>query len=200
MDEARRPLPGAAGFTYSLVTTHRIDHRHRMTEVTLTNGVVTLSPLRPDDAEAHLAGEDGELVRRLNGGRAALGGVRAYIELCVRRWAELGPHRAFGIRVDGVLAGTIDLQFQLPVPILAPGQANIAYGLYPAWRGRGLATRAVELVCAHAAAEGARRAVIRVDPENPRSAAVAHRTGFTLLRHEVEPGGEKLDRYVRDLP
>ncbi|MEU8476120.1 GNAT family protein [Streptomyces hygroscopicus] len=51
--------------------------------------------------------------------------------------------RAFGIRVgtDGTLAGTIGLRFAAEGS--APGQVNVAYGLYPSWWGRGLATRAV---------------------------------------------------------
>lgn len=39
-----------------------------MHEVKLSDGIVTLSPLCLDDAEAHLAGEDELLVRWLNGG------------------------------------------------------------------------------------------------------------------------------------
>ncbi|MEU9700962.1 GNAT family N-acetyltransferase [Streptomyces sp. NPDC047981] len=76
---------------------------------------------------------------------------------------------------------------------------NVAYGLYPSWRGRGLATRAVLLAARYAATEGAEEAVIQVDPENPASAAVARRAEFT-------PGGQprgdeaaRFDRYVRDL-
>ncbi|GIG69812.1 GNAT family N-acetyltransferase [Phytomonospora endophytica] len=173
-----------------------------MPEPTLTDGLVTLSPLGPADAEAHFAGEDDELVRWLSGGRSTLDGVRDYIGLCVRRWAELAPHRAFAVRVgaEPVLAGTLDVQFELPHPILAPGQANLAYGLYPRWRGRGIAARAVVLACAYAAGEGATQAVIRADPDNPRSSAVAHRTGFTFQRRLVEPDGERLDWFVRDLP
>jgi RimJ/RimL family protein N-acetyltransferase len=91
----------------------------------------------------------------------------------------LSPLRAFGIRVgaDEALAGTIDLRFRAEG--LTPGQVNVAYGLYPSWRGRGLATQAVLLVSRYAAGEGANEAVIRVEPENTASAAVARRAGFT---------------------
>lgn len=61
---------------------------------------------------------------------------------------------------DEALAGTIDLRFTAEG--LSPGQVNVAYGLYPSWRGRGLATRAVLLVSRYAASEGAKEAVIRV--------------------------------------
>lgn len=82
---------------------------------------------------------------------------------------------------------------------LAAGQVNISYGLYPSWRGRGLATRAVTLACAHAASQGALEAVIRVDPANLASVAVALRAGFTYYRRSTEPGGEHLHWYQKDL-
>ncbi|MGW5277207.1 GNAT family N-acetyltransferase [Streptomyces sp. NPDC004044] len=97
---------------------------------------------------------------------AALG----HLALCDSR-----PFRAFGIRAGAgeALAGTIGLRFAGEG--LAPGQVNVAHGLYPSWRGRGLATRAVLLVSQDAASEGGEEAVIQVEPENPGSAAVARR-------------------------
>ncbi|MFG2123597.1 GNAT family N-acetyltransferase [Streptomyces sp. NPDC048710] len=49
---------------------------------------------------------------------------------------------------------------------------NVAYGLSPSWRGRGLATRAVPLACRYAAGEGGVKAMIQVEPENPASAVL----------------------------
>ncbi|MFJ3180201.1 GNAT family N-acetyltransferase [Streptomyces sp. NPDC086796] len=116
--------------------------------------IVTLSPLRLDDVEAHLTGEDEPLVRWLNGGPGTREGVEAYFRHCWEQWETAGPLRAFGIRVgtDETLAGTIDLRFAGKG--LAPGQVNVAYGLYPFWRGHGLATRAVLLASQYAADEG----------------------------------------------
>ncbi|WP_055711222.1 GNAT family N-acetyltransferase [Streptomyces torulosus] len=170
-----------------------------MREVKLSDGTVTLSPLRPEDAEVHLAGEDEELVRWLSGGRSTREGVDAYLRHCQEQWETAGPLRAFGIRVgtDEVLAGTIDLRFT--VAGLTPGQVNVAYGLYPPWRGRGLATRAVLLISGYAAAEGGKEAVIRVEPENAASAAVARRTGFIPDKHTRGEDGTRFDWYVRDL-
>lgn len=79
-------------------------------------------------------------------------------EVRPRRYAELlGDRRAEGpTESDGAtqlrrreLAGTIDLRFA--GESLAPGQVNVAYGLYPSWRGRGPATRAVLLASQYAA-------------------------------------------------
>ncbi|MFA7764899.1 GNAT family N-acetyltransferase [Streptomyces sp. NRRL S-448] len=165
----------------------------------LSDGVVTLSALHVDDTDAHLAGEDELLVRWLNGGPGTRAGTEAYFRLCMEQWATGGPLRAFGVRVgtQPTLAGTVDLRFEMPG--LAPGQVNVAYGLYPAWRGRGLATRAVNLVCEYATAEGATQAVIQVDPENPGSAAVARRSGFTYAKQVPDADGIRFDWYIRDV-
>ncbi|GHG92151.1 GNAT family N-acetyltransferase [Streptomyces lanatus] len=165
----------------------------------LSDGVIALSPLVPADAEAHLAGEDEQLVRWLSGGPGTREGVDAYIRHCGEQWAAGGSLRAFGIRVGvgETLAGTIDLRFAAEG--LTRGQVNVAYGLYPAWRGRGLATRAVLLVCRYAAGEGVSGAVIQVEPGNAASAAVARRAGFAPGGQRFTEDGTLLDRYVLDL-
>ncbi|WP_433244225.1 GNAT family N-acetyltransferase [Actinomadura nitritigenes] len=170
-----------------------------MHDVKLSDGIITLSPLRLDDVEAHLAGEDELLVRWLNGGPGTREGVEAYFRHCREQWATAGPLRAFGIRTgaDEVLAGTIDLRFA--GEDLAPGQVNFAYGLYPSWRGRGLATRAVVLASKYAASEGGAEAVIQVEPENPASAAVAQRAGFTPSKPTHAKDGTRFDWYTRNL-
>ncbi|MEU4172286.1 GNAT family N-acetyltransferase [Streptomyces sp. NPDC026665] len=172
---------------------------HRMHEVKLSDGIITLSPLHPGDAEAHLAGEDEALVRWLSGGPGTREGVEAYIRHCQEQWDTSGPLRAFGIRVgtDEALAGTIDLRFTAEG--LSPGQVNVAYGLYPCWRGRGLATRAVLLASRYAASEGGQEVVIRVEPQNAASASVARRAGFTPGKHVHGEDGTQLDWYIRDL-
>ncbi|MET8624051.1 GNAT family N-acetyltransferase [Kitasatospora sp. NPDC004669] len=170
-----------------------------MRELELSDGVITLSPLRPEDAEAHLAGEDEESVRWLSGGRSTPETVEAYLRHCREQWDTAGPLHAFGIRAGerGDLAGTVDLRFVQTY--LAPGQVNVAYGLYPSWRGRGLATRAVRLVCGYATRTGAREAVIRVEPGNGASAAVARRAGFAPGKHTFEQDGTRHDWYLRSL-
>ncbi|WP_443049236.1 GNAT family N-acetyltransferase [Streptomyces sp. NBC_00316] len=117
----------------------------------------------------------------------------------MEQWAADGPLRAFGIRAGDrrVLAGTIDLRFD--TAHLTSGQVSIAYGLYPAWRGKGLATRAVALVRGYAAAAGARQGVIKADPENAASVAVARRAGFTYLKQVAEADGALFNWYVHDL-
>ncbi|GHE09636.1 GNAT family N-acetyltransferase [Streptomyces alanosinicus] len=170
-----------------------------MREIKLSDGIIALSPLRLDDAETHLAGEDEPMVRWLSGGPGTRAGVEAYIRHCREQWETAGPLRAFGIRVgaDEMLAGTLDLRFAAEG--LAPGQVNVAYGLYPSWRGRGLATRAVLLVSRYAADEGGKEAVIRVEPENTASVAVAQRAGFVPGKHTRGGDGTRHHWYIRDL-
>ncbi|MEU5489373.1 GNAT family protein [Streptomyces sp. NPDC020196] len=62
-----------------------------------------------------------------------------------------------------------------------------------------MATRAVNLVCTYAAAQEVARAVIRVDPEKPASAALATRSGFTYAPQLRDADGTRFDRYIRDL-
>lgn len=150
----------------------------------LSDGVITLSQLSLDDVDAHFAGEDELLVRWLNGGPGTRAGVEEYIRQCMQQWDIDGPLRAFGIRVSAELVGTVDLRWGQPS--LSAGQVNVAFGLYPAWRGRGLATRAVKLACRYAASAGASQAVIKVAPDNVASEAVARRSGFTALQDSDE--------------
>ncbi|MET9880097.1 hypothetical protein ABZZ36_36620 [Actinacidiphila glaucinigra] len=51
----------------------------------------------------------------------------------------------------------------------------------------------------YAAREGGKEAVIRVEPANAASAAVAHRAGFLPGKHTHGEDGTRLDWYVRDL-
>ncbi len=142
----------------------------------LADGVIVLRPLGLEDADFHLAGEDEELVRWLNGGRGTVDSVRGYIARAMDSWAEGGPIFSFGIRIIDAdqLVGTIDVQ--LRQPYLGERQANVAYGLYPLWRGRGFATRAVLLAVAFLERRyDMSEAVIRTDPDNEASAVVARR-------------------------
>lgn len=165
----------------------------------LSDGVVTLRPLQAGDAADHLAGEDIELVKWLSGGLGTEETVRTYIERAQHMWANDGPIFTFAIRSmpDDALAGTIDVQ--LDRAAFRPDQANLAYGLYPGWRGSGLATRAVYLALEFLRSKAAvRTALIRVEAGNLPSAAVAVRAGFTLTARTVEPG-DCLDWYESEV-
>ncbi|WP_405794916.1 GNAT family N-acetyltransferase [Streptomyces sp. NBC_01506] len=60
-------------------------------------------------------------------------------------------------------------------------QVELAYGIGAPYRRRGLASRAVRVLLPHAFHDPAvRRAVLRIEPSNAPSAAVARATGFQL--------------------
>lgn len=161
---------------------------------TLSDDVVVLSPLGWDDVEPHLAGEDAELVRWLSGTAGTRATVRAHVRRSIERWAEDGPKLCFGIRVRGgtVLAGTIDVDLD-PAP--GSRRAGLAYGVYPAFRRRGLATRAVRLASRYLGERGdIDRISIDVDPANTASVGVARRSGFRFARHVVDDE-QAFDRY-----
>ncbi|MBA0127254.1 GNAT family N-acetyltransferase [Haloechinothrix sp. YIM 98757] len=95
------------------------------------------------------------------------------------------------------IAGTLDTHTRQDH--LARDQANIAYGLYPQWRGRGLATRAVLLACHYLSTRTAtRQAVLRIHPHNTASIALAHRAGLSYT-HRVHADDGPLYWYIRAL-
>jgi RimJ/RimL family protein N-acetyltransferase len=59
------------------------------------------------------------------------------------------------------------------------GQAEIGYWLFPAARGRGVATRAARFLAEHAFSIGLERVEARVFTGNPESERVLERAGFT---------------------
>lgn len=158
-------------------------------EVEISDGVIVLRPLRVEDAADHLAGEDAELVRWLNGGPGTTESVRKHVEHIQQMWEKGGPIFTFAIRLraEDTLVGTIDVQ--LNQDAYGSDQANVAYGLYPDWRGRGFATRAVSLAVEFMRPDATvHTALIRVEPANASSAAVAVRAGFTLASRAAETG------------
>ncbi len=96
---------------------------------------VTLSPLCLDDVDAHLAGGTNSwCVGLAVCPRQASKRTSALRAMGDRRAAALFRHQD-GCRNN---SGTIDLR-------LRAGRAGQrCYGLYPSWRGRGLATRAID--------------------------------------------------------
>lgn len=72
--------------------------------------------------------------------------------------------------------------------------ATVAYSVFPAWRGRGVAPRAVRLVADWALREvGLRQLLLEADQANAASVRVAEKCGFERLgvRTEVDAGGAR---------
>jgi RimJ/RimL family protein N-acetyltransferase len=124
-----------------------------------TDGVVTLEPPRPGDSDLLVAERDEEFFRWLGPG------------------AE-NPSPVACVWVGGELVGWVD--YDLEHEWLKPGQVNVGYYLFPAARGKGYASRAIELLLAHLTRDTPHAvATLVIDPQNVRSLALARRLGFT---------------------
>jgi|tagenome__1003787_1003787.scaffolds.fasta_scaffold20918036_2 RimJ/RimL family protein N-acetyltransferase len=128
-----------------------------------TDGVVSLRPPRPGDAQALVEGRDGEFYRWLGPG------------------AET-PSPVACVWVDEELVGWID--YDVERGWLKQGEVNLGYYLFPTARGKGFASRAVEQLLVHLDRETEHTAAtVLIDRENERSLRLADRLGF-------EPRGE----------
>jgi RimJ/RimL family protein N-acetyltransferase len=153
-----------------------------MTETLIEDATIRLRALCSDDAGAHLAGCDRVIIDRLGGGsQPTPDEVSRWLRQNAQAWVNGGEVFDLGIedRQSGLLAGCVGIQRGLDY--LSAGQVNLTYALYPQWRVRGLATRAVRL----AMEIGRRRGpvsefVIRVATDNPESSRVAARAGFRV--------------------
>ena len=133
----------------------------------VTDGVVTLRPPGPGDARLLVEGRDDEFLRWLGPG------------------AET-PSPVACVWVDDELVGWVD--YDLEHDWLRPGEVNVGYYLFPAARGKGYASRAVELLLLHLRrATRHTAATLAIEPENVRSLRLARRLGFVEQR-EFERG------------
>ena len=125
-----------------------------------TDGVVTLRPPAPGDADRIVAERDEEAFRWFGPG----GGNPAPVA-CI--W------------VGGELVGWVDWDRDDDHDWLRPHDVNVGYCLFPSYRGQGYASRAVELLLRHLAREtGYHAATLLIHPENTPSLALARRLGF----------------------
>lgn len=138
----------------------------------ITDGVIVLDGHTLADVELHLAGEDEEQARRFGWypARSTPETVRAAIERWQESWRTSGPTRTWAIRDAGTgeLAGGCELRLK------DDGIAEMSYWVFPVWRRRGFASRAVRLVCRYAFDElGIERVELFIEPDSaaPRRAA-----------------------------
>jgi len=164
----------------------------------LTDGVIFLRPLTAEDAADHLAGEDDEMARWLSGARSTLSHVEAFIRNSQESWRSGGPRRSFGVFdcASSRLIGFVEVNL---ARLVNPGQVNVSYGIFPQWRRRGLALRAIDLMGQYLqTATEAHQIVLRIFPENTASLKLAEKAGFTFHGVFDEPEG-RMARYVRKL-
>ena len=162
---------------------------------------VVLRHFRPDDASAHLKGEDKAISMWLSGGISTEDSVTRWIQSNEDNWASDGPRFAFAIQTPGgELVGMIEFNVDYShFAGLQPGDANVSYGLYPQYRGRGLATSALRNIREFMISKGVKRAIVRIEPENVNSARLAERCGY-FHRGDVTNGvGTEYLVFVDDL-
>jgi RimJ/RimL family protein N-acetyltransferase len=164
-----------------------IDHPIRL-PASLTDGEITLDGHAMPDAEAHLQGEDEEMLLRFGAAR------RANIEqtrAAIRRWIDAraagGPMFAYALRQPSrLLMGGCEIRRP------SPDRAAVSYWVFPEFRRRGYATRALLLLCGHAALiQDVRQLEAHIDADNVGSRRAAEKAGFieTGIVHEVSPAG-----------
>ncbi|HZZ34229.1 MAG TPA: GNAT family protein, partial [Caulobacteraceae bacterium] len=127
------------------------------------------------DAEAHLAGEDDEMLRRFDATeRSTLEATRAAIQRWIEARSAGGPMFAYALRsLSGELMGGCELR------VLAEDRANVSYWVFPAFRGHGYATLALALLSdAAAGIAGLRQLEAHIDADNFASHRAAERAGF----------------------
>jgi RimJ/RimL family protein N-acetyltransferase len=162
---------------------------------------VELRHFRPTDALAHLRGEDEAISRWLSGGRSTEESVLRWIRSNEDNWSSEGPRFAFAIQTPiEELVGMIEINVDYShFAGLEPGDANVSYGLYPQYRGCGLASSALLNARGFMISKGAKRAVIRIEPENVNSVRLAERCGYARTGVVSNGVGTEYLVYVDDL-
>ncbi|HEU5244840.1 MAG TPA: GNAT family N-acetyltransferase [Gaiellaceae bacterium] len=123
-----------------------------------TDGVVSLKPPQPGDTQSLVQGRDDEFFRWLGPGSE-------------------NPAPIACVWVGDELVGWVD--YDVERDWLKPGEVNVGYYLFPDARGKGYASRAVELLLLHLDRETEHEvATLLIDRENLKSLALARRLGF----------------------
>jgi len=144
----------------------------------ITDGVISLTRFRPDDAPVLCAADDDPEMRRRFGFPADFVPSIEHTWAVVARWAQqwdAGERYPFAVRTvaDHVLVGGCELWPR------GEGVANVSYWTYPEHRRAGFASRAVALLCdvVLSAGEFARLEIL-TDPDHVVSRRIALRNGF----------------------
>ncbi|WP_262286562.1 GNAT family N-acetyltransferase [Micromonospora sp. MA102] len=165
----------------------------------LTDGVVTLRRLGPEDADPlyRLHTRPEVVASRVPPVAPAREAIERRCRLAESHWlAGRSADLAIIDAATGAVAGGCALVYDEP----ATGQAMLGYSMLPEARGRGLATRAVRLVAAWAFEIGLARLWAGTGPENLASQRVLAKAGFRregLLRGRLPgPDGTRVDTLV----
>jgi RimJ/RimL family protein N-acetyltransferase len=155
--------------------------------VTLADEVILLRPFTEDDLPAIVAAcQDPEIPRWTSV-------PIPYTEADARAWLESTEEETFAIvdRSSDELLGSIGVRY------FDGGIGEVGYWVKREARGRGVATRALELIAGWALVDkGLDRFQLRADVANEPSQRVAEKAGFVregVLRSSLELKGERHD-------
>ena len=172
-------------------------HHPILLPASLTDGVIRLDAHRLEDAADDLAGEDEEIRRRFDGRRPS---TVAEAEDTIRRYnarrAAGGPEVTYALRLpSGTLIGGAEIRRP------TAQQADVGYWVFPAFRGRGYARRALVLLCPAAfdSIEDLVEISAHIEPDNAASLQTAAAAGFREAGSVVENGVARL-RFIRARP
>ena len=137
----------------------------------ISDGVITLRPSQPQDNEVIVAGRDPLFHRFMGAGHP-----------------EPDPEACITVGDDPSTAQIVGwIDYDEPRPWLSEGEVNIGYNVFPAFRGNGYATRALELLVRHLTDDpSVSAATLLIDPANEASLGVALRARF--VRHDDVDG------------
>lgn len=170
----------------------------------LSDGTVTLRVPVPEDEAAidlyvHRAGGLDEGWLPLSVASPSDSG-RWMVEDWLNGWAGLSTHNRAALVLTVI--GTTDLVGTVGFGMVDVGVVEVAYGVAPEWRWRGLATRAARLAADWLVDDrGVGEVELRISRGNVGSQRVAARAGFKLVgpvQHVEERTGEVYEdlRYV----
>jgi RimJ/RimL family protein N-acetyltransferase len=170
----RRRLRSRIPLIENICAMSHVDHPIRL-PVFVIDGEIILDSHTILDAEAHLRGEDEEMLRRFDTSqRSTLEQTR----VAIRRWVDAraagGPMFAYALRQPSrLLMGGCEIR------LLSPDRANISYWSFPEFRNQGYATRALLLLCGNAARmQHIQEIEAHIDADNIASRRVAEKAGF----------------------
>ena len=185
-DDGGRVVPIAASSSYgsgircriplkeNVCAMGHIDQPIRLPE-SVTDGEIILDSHIILDAEAHLRGEDEEMLRRFDTSRRS---TLEQTRVAIRRWIEAraagGPMFAYALRQPSrLLVGGCEIR------LLSPDRASVSYWIFPKFRNQGYATRALALLCETAARiQNVKEIEAHIDADNIASRRVAEKAGF----------------------
>ena len=146
----------------------------------LTDGVISIRPPTPGDTVALISGRDEES----------------------RRWIGPGtndPRPTACIVVDDTVVGWVD--YDRDQDWLEAGQVNMGYNVFPPYRCKGYASRAVLLLLQRLGHEGQyEKGILSIDRGNHASLGVATKAGFSIVEelpdvlrfaHPIRPDTEE---------